>query len=66
MSQLTLPATTPTLREQMEARGFRVVVEHPRDNPAPVWRVTDPFGRLLLIGAEVDVATWWREDPLPF
>ena len=64
--QLAFPETAPTLREIIEARGFKVAVEHPRDNPAPVWRVTDPFGRLLFIGAEVDVATWWREDPLPF
>ena len=64
--QLAFPETAPTLREIIEARGFKVAVEHPRDNPAPVWRVTDPFGRLLFIGAEVDVAIWWRDDPLPF
>ena len=64
--QLAFPETAPTIRETIEARGFKVTIEHPRDNPAPVWRITDPFGRLLFIGAEVDVAIWWRDDPLPF
>ena len=64
--QLTLPATTPTFRERIEDYGYTVTVEHLRDNPAPVWRVTDPAGWLVFVGAEVDVATWWRDDPLPF